>query len=256
MRTTENSRLFFVLMGMGVLLITLDIGGLLTPVRGLTGIATNPIKGGVHGGVVRVGDELSFLGFWRSGETRVRYLEQRNLELLATAKRVEALEAENKDLRAQLGAAPRRSERLVPAMVMGVGSGMEIGVGSQDGIKEGMTVVYLGHLVGRTTKVFPRSSIVELPISPGSKIPVRVGEASGLVTGQFSASMVLDRVAQNEKVNVGDTVLSSGEGEILPGLVVGKVSKITSSQTDIFIQATVESEVNYGELLMVFVVVS
>ncbi|MBI3887817.1 rod shape-determining protein MreC [Candidatus Microgenomates bacterium] len=199
-------------------------------------------------------ETFSFLTFWRSGEARIKNLEQRNRELQLFESQVKLLRAENDSLRTQLGVKPTKDRKTLPAVVLGNGRYLEIGVGANDGVVEGQNVVYAGNLVGIIVRVNPRSSFVQLPIDPQSRIPVKVNKARGLSSGQFNSSIMLDRVAQTEDFSVGDFVYTSGdENKFDAGLVVGKVTKIVSVETDLFRKAEIVPLINYSELSTVFV---
>ncbi len=66
--------------------------------------------------------------------------------------------------------------------------------------------------------------------------------------------MSLERVAKNEEINVDDLVLTSGEGGIVPNLIVGRIGKIKKAQSDLFQTAVVFPVVDYRDLTTVFVI--
>lgn len=241
-------RSFLVFLLLAFLLMILDVRGALAPVHSVSDTVSAPMTYFLYQTRLTVLDWFSFFRFWKSGEARIKFLEQRNLELMAQGQKAAGLENENAALRAELGAPKRSAATLLPAVVVGVGKKMEIGAGVKDGVKVGMTVTYLDNLVGLVSQVSDRQSFVELPTSSDSKIPVKIGKVSGLVLGQYNTAMVLSRVAQNEAVNSGDLVTTE-TGSFL----VGKVGKITSSKTDLFIQAEVLPLVHYEDLTWVFI---
>ncbi|MBI4099483.1 rod shape-determining protein MreC [Candidatus Microgenomates bacterium] len=248
-------RIFLALLALSVALVILDSRGVLLPAKSAVALVTAPIEYSLYQAKLGVFDWLSFFKFWRSGEARIKNLEQRNLELLTFEKQAKVLEEENSQLRGQLGVRSLAAKKLLPATVLGVGQTMELAVGSRDDVRVGMTVVSLDNLVGRVTQVTATTSFVQLPTDSGAKIPVKVGRVSGLAMGQFDASVVLDRVAQNEGINTGDIVLTSGEGSsYVPNLIVGKVGKSESAKTDIFSRFQIELPVDYGRLSTVFVI--
>ncbi len=249
---------FFLLVCFSALILLLDARGALDPVHSVASVAVMPVQYAFYQGRLGLENVFSFATFWRSGEARIKNLEQRNLELVAFKNKAEILERENGELRKQLGAPLRQDfagqEKLLPAPVVLAGSFLELEVGRADGVKEGASVIYLSNLVGRVVKVLDHSSLVELPTSSQSKIPVRIGLVSGLVFGQFNSTIVLSQVAANEELNVGDLVVTSGEaGSFVPNLIVGKIEKITSLETDLFKMAEVGALIDYKKLTTVFV---
>ncbi|MBI3558872.1 rod shape-determining protein MreC [Candidatus Gottesmanbacteria bacterium] len=239
---------FLILLISSFLIFFLDGKGYLNGVKGTVQIITLPVQYSFFAAGQNIKNSFSFLTFWKSGEARIRNLELRNLELGAAKNEAERLEKENKELKKQLGANISKNHVLLPAPVLGLDRYLQIGVGINDGVKEGMIVVYLDNLVGKIIRVLPRSSFVMLPTDPQSKIPVKIKEARGLVSGQFNSSQILDRVGQNEEINLGDLIFT------LEDLVVGKVDKIISQQTDIFKKAIVKPILNYSDLTTVFVI--
>ncbi len=245
----------------GLLLVSILLFGidrttsLFSPVRGVVQIITIPIQYGLYSAEQTVVDTFSFLTFWKSGEMRIKNLEQRNLELMSYKTEAEALERENAQLRQQLGVTSKQAVKTLPAQVLGVGQRMEIGVGSNDGVKVGMTVVYLGNLVGRIVAVTPRESFVMLVTDADSNIPAKDGAVRGIVVGQFGTGVVLTQIAQTDQVNMDDVVLTSGEGQTyMQNLIIGSVTKVQGASTDLFRQAILEPQIDYQRLTTVFVV--
>lgn len=245
---------------LSVFLYLLDSLSLVNPVKSLAETAFLPGVYLVRSLRSEIADTFAVVIFWKTGESRVKNLEQRNLELQSLANRSVALEKENSDLRQQLGYKPASGIKLIPATVLGTSRFMSVGIGSRDGVRENMSVVYLNNLVGRVVKVTPRASYVELPTDTAARIPAKVGikgTARGLVIGQFNTSILLDRLSQSEEVKVNDLVFSTGEGDKIayePDLLIGKISSIDSKETDLFKKANVNPLINYDKLTTVFVV--
>jgi rod shape-determining protein MreC len=252
---SANYRLVFVFFLLGFLLLIFDRWRVLQPVRYVFQLITSPIEYELYSIKLGLSDSASSLVFWKSGEARIKNLEQKNWELTAQLVGLRDLQKENKTLRDQLGLSRQVSANLAIARVLGSGHGLEIGLGEKDGVEIGMTVVYAGSLVGRVEKVLPISAVVELPTDAGSTIPVDLGPTHAVAIGQFGSGIILEKVAQTDQVNIGDLVETSGEGgSYISGLMVGKVSKISGNRTDLFRQVQVEPAILYGQLDNVFVV--
>lgn len=239
---------FLILLISSFLIFFLDGKGYLNGFKGTVQIVTLPAQYSFFAAGQNIKNSFSFLTFWKSGENRIKNLELRIMELGSVKNEVERLNKENQELRKQLGANMAKSHNLLPAPVLGLDRYLQIGAGINDGVKEGMTVVYLDNLVGKIIRVLPRSSFVQLSTDPQVKIPVKINKARGLISGQFNSSQILDRVAQNEEINTGDLIFTPED------LVVGKVDKIISQQTDIFKKAAVLPVLDYSGLTTVFVV--
>ncbi|MBX4191448.1 MAG: rod shape-determining protein MreC [Candidatus Doudnabacteria bacterium] len=99
-----------------------------------------------------------------------------------------------------------------------------------------------GLLVGKVTKVYPGSAEVTLITDPAIVINGEVVEsgAKGLIKGEHGLGLSLDLVTQNELIKTGDQVITSGLSNDFPrGLLIGNISAIRSSTTDLFQKAFV-----------------
>ncbi len=253
-------RVFLVFVFLSLFILLLDSRGDLVFIRNASSFAIKPVGFLTSGISDSISESFSFLTFWKSGEVRIKNLEQRNLELQVKALRADDLERENKALRSQLGVKTLVNYKMLPARVLGLGRFLIIGVGESQGVKTGQTVVYKNDLVGIVSRATSQIAYVKLPTDTNSKIPVRV-EASetikGLLFGQFNSSIIIDQVVQTDKLSENQSVFTTGEDEkIVPGLLVGRVGKITSKETDLFKKAEVKQVFNYGKLDTVFVILN
>ena len=141
-----------------------------------------------------------------------------------------------------------------------------IAAGSKHGIREHDPVVTAAGLVGQVTAVYPRASLVTLltdATSFVSAVDLTSGEAFGIVSpGQSRGSLVFDRVPKAAEVNEGDNIVTAGSrtgrfGSIYPrNLLIGTVTSVGNSETDIDKQIQVEPAVDFGSLDSVVVLVS
>lgn len=130
--------------------------------------------------------------------------------------------------------------------------------GSNQGINLNSAVVAApGLLVGKVTKLYPNSSQVTLVTDPSIVINAQVVDsgARGLVRGEHGLGLSLDLVTQNELIKTGDGVSTSGlSDDFPPGLLVGEVTAIRSSATDLFQKAFVSPAADLRNLKFLFVV--
>ena len=118
-------------------------------------------------------------------------------------------------------------------------------------------VVAPGLLVGKITKLYPNSSEVTLITDPSIVINAEVVDsgARGLVRGEHGLGLSLDLVTQNELIKTGDEVITSGLSDDFPrGLLIGEVSGIRSSPTDLFQKAFISSAADLRSLRFLFVI--
>jgi rod shape-determining protein MreC len=134
-----------------------------------------------------------------------------------------------------------------------------INVGTRQGVAVGMPVVSRGAaLVGRVVEAGPRSAKVQLIIDANSAVAALLqnSRATGLVVGQPDGSLNMEYVTQGEDeiVAVGDIVLTSGLGGVMPkGLVIGQVADVQRADYQLFEPVIVRPAVDFSRLEVVLV---
>ncbi|MFT5195516.1 MAG: rod shape-determining protein MreC [Cellvibrionaceae bacterium] len=139
--------------------------------------------------------------------------------------------------------------------------------GTNDGVQVGMPVDSNQGLVGQVFRTTPESAMVILVTDNASGIPGRLGtsRATGLVHGTGSGNtMEMDWIPLEASVEIGDVVLTSGligqfaqgilVGRFPKGLALGRVTNVERSDADILQRAIVQSDVNFNDLELVFVI--
>jgi rod shape-determining protein MreC len=133
-----------------------------------------------------------------------------------------------------------------------------INVGAQQGVEAGMSVVSGGAgLVGRVSQVGPRTAKVRLLTDPDSAIAalLQTTRGTGLVVGQPDGGLQMMYIPQEEDVQVGDIVLTSGLGGLMPkGLVIGQVTEVQQKAYETFQTATVRPAVDLTRLELALVI--
>lgn len=107
---------------------------------------------------------------------------------------------------------------------------MLINSGANDGVEKGHAVVNEEGVIGRTINIAGSSSRVLLLNDINSRIPVKFSETgvNAILAGNNSQLLQINFMPIDEKVAVGDLVLTSGMGGVFPpDLPVGNVSEIT-----------------------------
>lgn len=243
---------FFVI---ALLLLLLDRIGLLTWVRGPADTVIVPVKTflvGVNHGVSNAADVLLHYDQAKKIVEERERLRQEREELLFTNKK---LSEENTELRNQLGA-PMPAEFLyVPAFIIGIGRTMELAAGKADGIASGMPVVTGVNLIGRISEVSDHRSSVMLMTNPDIGVGGRTSRGTGgTVIGQAGDTVLLSKVLQKDLLFLDDQVVTSGEGNIPPNLIIGKIVHIAVSDVDVYKQAKIEVPYMINDLRRVFVI--
>jgi rod shape-determining protein MreC len=200
-----------------------------------------------------------------------------------SARKIDALEQENADLRRRLreGELPatRSAElaklqllsgqgrfRMVPATVTGLGPsiGFEwtvtVDAGRRDGVAADQTVVNANGLVGRVKTVEERSATVVLAVDPGSAVGVRLagGNALGLAAGNGLGPLTFTPLDPATRVSVGDRLVTGpyGGSTYVPGLPVGEVTAVSGDPGAPAREATVRPYVSFARLDLVGIVLA
>jgi len=176
-----------------------------------------------------------------------------------------ALTEENAVLRKQLGEKNLTKLQFLPVRTLG--NIQESGTlyylldkGSGDGILEKQSVVLENIFLGVVEKVSRQSSLFLPVTAPTSSIPAEIRspegkfKGQGILVGQYNLSLKLDKVLPEVELNVGDWVVTSGEGNVIkPGFLIGKVDKVFKKDNQIFQWASVDSAIDFSLLKIVFI---
>ncbi|HHH41232.1 MAG TPA: rod shape-determining protein MreC [Chloroflexi bacterium] len=133
-----------------------------------------------------------------------------------------------------------------------------INVGTAQGVEVGMPVVSSGAgLIGRVAEAGPRLSKVQLITDRESAIAalLQSSRTTGLVVGQPDGTLVMEYIPNDTEVSVGDIVLTSGLGGVMPkGLVIGQVTEVEKQDYALFQRAWVRPAVDLSRLELVLVI--
>ncbi len=192
--------------------------------------------------VVRVTDAiLSSVKGTGASYVDVRHAREENLELREkvdqlTAERNKALErAADLDLiRTQLALPTRPQYRELAANVISRDASLwfrrlTIDRGTLDGIKRDMPVATAGGIVGRVISVGPNFAMVQVITDKhaGVGAMLQSSRAMGEIRGLDNDRCELKNISTSEKVEVGESVVTTGLDRIYPkGLLVGTVESI------------------------------
>lgn len=140
-------------------------------------------------------------------------------------------------------------------------SSFTINKGSADGIEIDMPVIYGKNLLGVVREVGTTSSVVYSLFDPEVSVAVyeiRTRENCYTESDNISASegyIKLMGLSRTTPVVSGGVVCSSGIGGIYPrDLIVGSVSEVINSESDISAYALVAPSADYSSLIDVFVI--
>ncbi|MGD8413222.1 MAG: rod shape-determining protein MreC [Candidatus Latescibacterota bacterium] len=128
--------------------------------------------------------------------------------------------------------------------------------GSENGLKERMPVLSYQGYVGRLYRVFPYSSWVQLICSKNHAVSGidRRSRVVGILEWRERNTFDLTNVSAVEDVQVGDTLMTSGFGGVVPkGFPVAVVTKVATARDGLRLKVEARSDVKFRSLEEVFV---
>ncbi|MCL5438581.1 MAG: rod shape-determining protein MreC [Patescibacteria group bacterium] len=204
-------------------------------------------------------------------------LKKENAELVKELINLRTFEKDNKALKDQFQISYPKSQKLLPAKIIGApgfipGISMPenfiIDRGEKDGIKPGQVVVYENNLIGRVKKTTQNLSVVEFLSNLSSSFTARVitvkennSQILGIIKGRGNNEMLLENVVLSENIKTNNVVTTYGSikedgSGYPPNLVVGKILSVDKKPSDLFQKAKVKSLVDFSKLSTVFVITS
>ncbi len=174
-------------------------------------------------------------------------LTRRNFENGALLQQLEALRAENTQLRELLGARGRLDVGLTAAEVLYAARDpfsrkVVVDRGSQHEVSAGQAVVDDRGVVGQVTRVYPWLSEVTLITDKGQFVPVqnlRNGLRAVLAGTGSDGALELRFIPLNADFQNGDQLVTSGiDGIYPPGLPVAQVTHVERSAAQLFARIT------------------
>ncbi|HRQ06401.1 MAG TPA: rod shape-determining protein MreC [Nitrosomonas halophila] len=148
---------------------------------------------------------------------------------------LQALTAENKQLRALLGAAQQTEIEVVLAEILHTprdpfNRKITLNKGNTSGVKEGQVVIDDLGVIGQVTQVYPWTSEVTLITDKDHSVPVQIARNAlrTVISGAGRNNQLeLRFLSINADVRKGDLLITSGIGGVYPsGLPVGRIAHI------------------------------
>lgn len=245
------------------LLVFLNPAQLFNPFRTVFSTAISPFQKIAYLFSLKVENAGNFLASIGKLKKENEKLTEENQRLQAENAQIQDLRRQKEILENQLNLLPREKYELENAYVIasdpsGRGNWIDISKGSQNGIKEGMSVIISqGILIGKIEKAELVSSRVALLSNPASRINAMTAQSGskGIIKGEYGLGLILDIVSQNDILNKGDDVITSGlGGEIPRGIYIGKIKDVRESPDKLFWEAVVISPLNLSSLEVVSVI--
>lgn len=192
-------------------------------------------------------------------------LKKKNSELEQSLRELEIIKAENDTLKEYVNLKDKYTDyTTVPADVINrdisnYSSTIVINVGSDDGIKEEMTVIADSGLVGHVISVTNNTAKVQTIVDTASAVTSTISTTEDTIVVQGTledkSTLRANFIPTDAVVLQGDTVETSGIGGIYPkGIHIGTITEVvnTSNITDRY--AIVETAVDFNKLNTVLVI--
>jgi rod shape-determining protein MreC len=246
-----------------ILLILVNPSGIFNPIRGIFSEISYPFQKTFYFLGRTVSGTFDFLKTIGDIKQENESLLRENNELSAEIALLSDEKKENEMLHEQLKLIPRDKFSLEAAFVMGqdperLGSWITLDKGSSSGIIAGMPViVYEGILIGKVSEVTPHTAKVTLLSDADSVVNVLDNETNskGILKGEYGLGVIMDMVSQQDALNVGDTVMTSGLSNNIPrGLLIGKIQEVRQTSDKLFQQAIVLPRIKYSDMQVVYVI--
>ena len=192
-------------------------------------------------------------------------LSQKNSELEQSLRELESIKSENETLKEYLGLTEKYGEySTVPAYIINkdisnYSKTIVINVGSDDGIKENMTVIADQGLVGHVISVTSDTAKVRTILDTSSSVSCLLSttDESIVCKGTLEEESALKAmyIPDDDGVIQGDSVETSGLGGIYPkGIHVGSIKRVVNTQNATDRYAIVETAVDFDKLDTVLVI--
>lgn len=239
----------FALIALVLLAEFVGFGGVL---RGLGERILNPVLVGTQQVMTSVTWPVRHLQNLTTAQRRIQDLERRYAEASAELGSMAALQTENEALRNMMQASDVKLEqRVITTPIVSYGRPLIAG-GRQEGIEEGAMVLISQTLVGRVTSVSEHQAEISLLSHLGSE-PVLARTESGIdgVIRGDDKRVLLTEVPINQKLIVGERVVTQGQDGIGPNLYLGRIASITSRPESAVQTAVVEQLVSFFEATVV-----
>ncbi len=189
----------------------------------------------------------SVTGFWDNYlwliETRQRnqQLEAQNRQLKAQLQQVAEVRLQNQRLRELLAFVDDVDRPALPAQVIGEDASnwaqtIVIDKGTRAGLRDGLPVVAAEGVVGRIIKTAPNSSRVLLITDASSAVAALVQRTRtrGVARGR-GRELTLDYALRTADIKIDDLLVTSGMGGVFPkGLILGRIAEVKRDEFGLF----------------------
>ena len=252
-----------------VMLVLAHFIGLLTGVENMVGRAVQPVLRTLSS---RNQSLTGWLNNWRERracQTELSEVKNQNSRLTAQTISLASLVEENKELRQLLNFQKAREFKLVTANIVYRGQSggllapsqtLIIDQGARQGIATDLAVIdQQGAIVGKIGQVKDNSAEVLLVTNKNCLLAAATASSSqtiGVVRGEMGLTIRLEMVAQNEPLQVGQDIVTSGlEPAVPPNLLIGRINQVNKENNALWQDAGLEPLTDANQLNFVSVII-
>lgn len=228
-------------------LVALDLTGQLRGLRSVLEPAIGPMvtfSGNIHDAIVM---PVQWVQFSRKGILRVGELEHQLGTVHVQEVELNAIKKENEELRRQLGSQFKLEGRTIPELISTEligGTPFSLPIGTAQGVRDGAMVISSGNLIGFVHKSSFHFSSVELLAALQHKVPVRTVNGTEGILESVGGRLIVSHLSKDIPIELGSVIVTAGDPSgTIPGIPVGKVSRIISTPADVVAQVELEQAI-------------
>lgn len=232
----------------------------------MVNIAVVPVQNGLTYLKNKINNNDKFFENINELKTENEQLKQKNSQLEQSLREFEVMKTENEQLKQQLNLAEKYADyKTIPGAIISrdisnYSKTLVINIGSNNGIKENMTVIADEGLVGYVVSTTPKTAKIQTIIDSASSTSCLASTTRDIMvckgTIESEATLKATNFSTDANIIQGDSVETSGMGGIYTkGIHVGRVKKVVEGTNKIDSYAIVEAAVDFKKLETVLVII-
>ncbi len=266
----KNSLVKYIIIGTAILitLIIVMFNSGVSVLKKISGYVVYPVISVVDVTADGISNFFSSFGNRMTLKSKLTAAEEKLAQLENVQSVADEVKAENERLLALFNESERYPEfeykyaKVIVRSVDDYSATYTLNKGSQDGVKENMVVIASGGLAGKIVEVTDKNSTLLAITDSRCGIPA-LSEASrdmGVVKGVANSGTtlgycVMSELPTNAIIKPGDTVITSGLGEVFPkGIVVGTITEVSNGSNSINSSAKLTPAVDFDHLESVLII--
>ncbi|MFH0956192.1 MAG: rod shape-determining protein MreC, partial [Candidatus Falkowbacteria bacterium] len=257
-----NVKNYIIIAAVILLLIFLHYTKPLNPIESFLNQSLKPIFSGFYSLSANINKTYLEETAKQDLATELKQAEEKINQLIAENIKLRFLEEENLALRKHLSFLNKDNRRYLISNIISRGEltgsngegnqSVVIDKGSADGLFEGLAVVSSrtygtssqGVIIGKIVNVKDHIAEVYLVTNKNSKLAASIfgkNKTSGIASGELGLTIKMDFIPQTENIKAGDIVATSGLEQNIPrGLVIGRVTKVSKENNEVWQTAAIE----------------